>query len=307
MSVPPDRSMNVLMAAGCSNAVKAAWLPPFPGRLRVIGAAASLMCWFGKNEGEVSLWHGARFSVNLRDRIQRQMWSASYEPHVTHCLKSILRPGDTFVDVGAHIGYHSFYAAGVVGTTGRVFSFEPDPSVYARLKRNLEPFPCAHALHCAVWEREAELLFERSSCAQESGWGSLTTVRTLGTGEQIPIRAVSLDGWSREIDPRAVRAIKMDAEGSELAVLKGATKLIGESRPLLLLEVNDVVLRQGGASGNLILSELRNLGYRIYEIRNSALHRLEIFEDSSFADCLCFPEENKGEWLASIRTAGWRA
>jgi FkbM family methyltransferase len=285
---------------------KMASLPPFPGRLRVIGAAASLMCWFGKNEGEVSLWHGARFSVDLRDRIQRQMWCASYEPHVTHCLKSILRPGDTFVDVGAHIGYHSFYAAGVVGTTGRVFFFEPDPSVYARLKRNLEPFPYAHAFHCAVWEREAELLFERSSCAQESGWGSLTTVRTLGTGEQIPIRAVSLDGWSREIDSSAVRAIKMDAEGSELAVLKGATKLIGESRPVLLLEVNDVVLRQGGASGNLILSELRNLGYRIYEIRNNALHRLEIFEDSSFADCLCLPEEGAERLLGVLTGHGFQ-
>ncbi|HVS88674.1 MAG TPA: FkbM family methyltransferase [Candidatus Acidoferrum sp.] len=285
---------------------KPASLPPFPGRLRVIGAAASLISWFGKNEREVSLWPGARFSVDLRDRIQRQMWCASYEPHVTHCLKSILRPGDTFVDVGAHIGYHSFYAAGVVGTTGRVFSFEPDPSVYARLKRNLEPFPHTYAFHCAVWEREAELLFERSSCAQESGWGSLTTVRTLGTGEQIPIRAVSLDGWSREIDSSAVRAIKMDAEGSELAVLKGATKLIGESSPVLLLEVNDVVLRQGGASGNLILSEVRNLGYRIYEIRNSALFRLEIFEDSSFADCLCLPEEGAERLLGVLIGHGFQ-
>lgn len=285
---------------------KMASLLPFRGRLRVIGAAASLFCWFGNNEREVSLWPGARFSVDLRDRIQRQMWCASYEPHVTHCLKAILRPGDTFVDVGAHIGYHSFYAAGVVGAAGRVFSFEPDPSVYARLKRNLEPFPYAHAFHCAVWEREAELLFERSSCAEESGWGSLTAVRTLGTGEQIPVRAISLDGWSREIDPSAVRAIKMDAEGSELAVLKGATKLIGESRPVLLLEVNEVVLRQGGASGNLILSELRNLGYRIYEIRNSALHRLEIFEGTSFADCLCLPEEGAKHLLGVLTGHGFQ-
>jgi FkbM family methyltransferase len=285
---------------------KMASLAPFPGRFRAIGAAASLICWFGKNEREVSLWPGARFSVDLRDRIQRQMWCASYEPHVTHCLKSILRPGDTFVDVGAHIGYHSFYAAGVVGTTGRVFSFEPDPSVYARLKRNLEPFPHAYAFHYAVWKHEAELLFERSSCAQESGWGSLTTVRTLGTGEQIPIHAVSLDGWSREIDSSAVRAIKIDAEGSELAVLKGATKLIEESRPVLLLEVNDVVLRQGGASGNLILSELRDLGYRIYEIRNRTLHRLEIFEDSSFADCLCLPEEGTERLLGVLTGHGFQ-
>jgi FkbM family methyltransferase len=281
-------------------------LPPFRGKLRVIGAAARLVCWFGKNERQVSLWSGPRFSVDLRDRIQRQMWCASYEPHVTRCLKAILRPGDTFVDVGAHIGYHSFYAAGVVGAAGRVFSFEPDPSVYARLKRNLEPFPYAHAFHCAVWMRDAELLFERSSCAQESGWGTLSAVRTLGTGEQIPIRAVSLDRWSREIEPGAVRAIKMDAEGSELAVLKGAARLIRESRPILLLEVNDVVLRQGGASGNLILSELRNLAYRVYEIRNSALHRLEIFEDSSFIDCLCLPAEEAEPLLGVLTGHGFQ-
>lgn len=285
---------------------KMALLPLFRGKLRVIGAAARLVCWFGDSECEVSLWHGARFSVDLRDRIQRQMWCASYEPHVTRCLEAILRPGHTFVDVGAPIGYHSFYAAGVVGATGRVFSFEPDPSAYARLKRNLKLFPHAHAFQCAVWAREAELLFERSSCAQESGWGTLTAVRTLGTGEQIPIRAVSLDGWSREIDPSAVRAIKIDAEGSELAVLKGAVKLIGESRPVLLLEVNDVVLRQGGASGSLILSELRNLGYRVYEIRKCALYPLEIFEESSFADCLCLPEEGAERLLGVLSGHGFQ-
>jgi len=153
------------------------------------------------------------------------MWCGSYEPHVTRCLKAILGQGDVFVDVGANIGYHSFFAAGVVGKNGKVFSFEPDPGVYVRLESNLKAFPQAHALNFAVWDRGGSLFFERSSVAQESGWGTITDVRSLGAGEQVTVRATSLDGWKRDSDTAAIRVIKVDAEGSELGILRGAKRV----------------------------------------------------------------------------------
>ncbi len=252
------------------------------------------------------MWPDASFRVDLRDRIQRRMWSGNYEPHVTRCLKAILGQGDVFVDVGANIGYHSFFAAGVVGTNGRVFSFEPDPGVYVRLENNLKGFPQAHALNYAVWDRGGSLLFERSSVAQESGWGTITDVRSLGAGEQVTVRATSLDGWKRDSETAAIRVIKVDAEGSELGILRGAKRVLSECRPCLLLEVNDVLLRQAKTSGDEVLNELRRDSYQIYKIAAGKLLRIPGLIDFSFADCVCLPEESAGQLLRLLERHGFR-
>jgi FkbM family methyltransferase len=277
-----------------------------PGYFRLVDAAASLLCRFGSKERTVLLWPDARFRVNLLDRIQRQMWCGGYEPHITRCIKAILGQGDVFVDIGANIGYHSFFAAGVVGKNGKVFSFEPDSEIYKCLETNLQEFPQAHALNCAVWDREGELTFERSSQAQESGWGTLTAVRNLGAGEQVTVRATSLDGWKRESDTAVVRAIKLDAEGSELGVLRGAKRVLSECRPCLMLEVNDVLLRQAKTSGDEVLNELRKHSYQIYEIAAAKLLRIPASIDFSFADCICLPEESAGELLRLLERHGFR-
>jgi len=94
-----------------------------------------------------------------------------------------------------------------------------------RLESNLKAFPQAHALNFAVWDRGGSLFFERSSVAQESGWGTITDVRSLGAGEQVTVRATSLDGWKRDSDTAAIRVIKVDAEGSELGILRGAKRV----------------------------------------------------------------------------------
>ena len=62
------------------------------------------------------------------------MWGGCYEPHVRHSLEVLLSPGDMFIDVGGHIGYHSVLGASLVGSRGRVIAFEADPRNFERLK-----------------------------------------------------------------------------------------------------------------------------------------------------------------------------
>ena len=296
------------LGAGCFGPLGGvlAALPPFPGKHRFIDCAAALSRWTGAAQTESSPWPGTRFSVDLRDRIQRQMWCGCYEPHVTRGLKAVLRSGDTFLDVGAHIGYHSFFAAGVVGKDGRVFAFEPDPGVYARLQHNLLPFPHAQAINCAVWERDADVAFERSSSSEESGWGTLTAVRNLEKGKQIAVRAVSLDGWCREAGLQTLRAIKMDAEGSELAILRGAESLLHQHRPVLLLEINASLLKQGGVSPSILGEELLRQEYQVYELSYNRVQRLTSFAQCDFADCICLPAEQSHALLQDLQSGGFR-
>src|SRR5215471_9960560 len=169
---------------------------PFPGELRFLDFAAALKMIFRGSECSVELWNSAPFHVDLSDRIQRQMWLGYYERHVNRAIAALLRPGSVFLDIGANIGYHSYFAAGLVGFSGAVYSFEPDPDVYARLVRNLSSFSWAHTENAAVWHTGAQLEFERSFVDGESGWGVLTAIRDCNRGQRISVRALAIDEWN---------------------------------------------------------------------------------------------------------------
>jgi len=269
-------------------------LPSFPGKVRLIDMAAGVLLLTGGNERKVCLWEGAEFCVDLRDRIQRQMWCSCYEPHVTAALRRILRPGDTFVDLGAHIGYHSYLAAGLVGASGCIFSFEADPANFQRLRRNLEGFPQARAEHCAVWSGEENLMFTRSESLKESGWGALASVRNAPEREQVAVHGVSLDFWSERAKPEAIRAIKIDVEGAELAVLHGAKRILQGMRPILVMEVSEPLLRQAGASASMIEELLRSYGYGLSRLSNGPLLPWRAVGKDESVDCVAVPEECEG-------------
>jgi hypothetical protein len=114
---------------------------------------------------------GVRVFLRASERIERLMWAGAYERDLVELFKRSVRPGMTVLDVGANIGYFSTIAAGLVGSHGRVHAFEPVPSCFARLERNLSQFGWAWAHRSAVGDKSgvATVHFKES----ESGWGSL--------------------------------------------------------------------------------------------------------------------------------------
>jgi FkbM family methyltransferase len=278
---------------------------PFPGKMRIVESAALIYrCWKGNVLG-TNLWRALPFNVDLRDRIQRQMWAGCYEQHVSACLASILRPGHAFIDIGAHIGYHSYFAAGIVGQQGAVFSFEPDPSLFLRLSQNLAAFPYATAFNYAVWESETQLTFESSSTPSESGWGTLTAVRDLNLGMHTSIHTVSLDSWCTSTGIEAIRAIKIDAEGAELRILFGAASTLRRYTPILLFEINPILLQQCSSQPTQILQTLKEHAYEIYALSYKQLMPISDTLPSQFADCLAVPADLSGDALGSLVRDGW--
>lgn len=281
-------------------------LPPFPGKLRAVDAAAKFSIWLKGSEHAPELWPRAPFHVDLYDRIQRQMWMGCYEPHVTRSLTAILSSGQTFLDVGAHIGYHSHFAAGLVGSAGAVHSFEPDPVVFQRLTRNLSSFPWARPQNAAVWQATCSLEFERSFSSSESGWGALTAVRDFSKGEHIRVNAIALDDWESTARPSSIDVAKIDAEGAELSILSGAQKTLQKFRPLILTEISAPLLRQGGSSAFSLVSELTRLGYRTLVIDYGRFAPFTEIPDYHFVDCLCVPEERVDAVCRKMELHGFR-
>ncbi len=278
---------------------------PVPGQGRLVDGLGRLAARIGGNVAVVSPWPGVRFETDLTDRIQRQMWAGVYEPHVHECFSVILEPGAVYFDVGAHIGFHAVFAAHRVGQRGRVFAFEADPRVYERLAHNLSQFHWAQAITAAVWDSSGSLTFERSSTKNESGWGSVTAVRDFGKGEHLEIPSVALDDWFRDSRLERWDAMKLDAEGSELAVLCGAQSSLEKFRPSLIMEINPILLEQGGVSPSGVADFLLERGYRLFRLEFRRLESWNPAKHTDFCDALCLPGERAAEVLKRLAREGF--
>jgi FkbM family methyltransferase len=208
-----------------------------------------------------------------------------YESETTQLLGAILRPGDTFIDVGAHVGYFSMVAAAFVGPGGRVFGFEPDTANFARLVEHVELNDAwqVEPVHMAVGERAHVARFFVN--ADNDGGHALWNVaehpecpRTRLGGVSRPVYVTSLDRYFDGRSIASLRAVKIDAEGSEMAVLRGAKELLARHRvPFVVAEVNRFALERMGTSEREMRAHMTGLGYEVYAIcpGETRLARLE--------------------------------
>jgi len=232
----------------------------FRGKHRLVhrlGAALSKQC----PEVELSFSPSCKVVLRLSDRIERLMWSGSYEPELAQIMKLLLNPGDAFADVGAHIGYFSVLAASLVGPTGQVLSFEADLDNFRRLEMNTEAQVCVTRHQVAVSDTVGYLDFLRSSSPSETGWG--TILSSDEKRESVSIPAMTLDAAFQKHGLRRLEFVKIDAEGAERRILRGSCQTMETLRPVFFMEVNPHCLARDGAKPSDIVQLLREKGYWI--------------------------------------------
>ena len=271
---------------------------PFRGKTRLADLLGRLMLTFKGRRGTFPLASGETVTIDLGDRIQRLMWGGAYEPHVRKCFAALLRPGDTFVDVGAHIGFFSMIASSLVGPCGKVYAFEPNSTLFQTLRSNAAQFPWMVASPQAVCDKSGSVIFSNPQQAGESGWGKLASVRNEGHIESV--EAVSLDEWHESLRFPPIRLIKIDAEGSEPSILEGARRVLANTRPYLIIELNDELLREVGRTRESVTDSLREQGYRIFAIGLEGLDESSELIDPLFAEILCVPSDRLEETISVL-------
>jgi FkbM family methyltransferase len=209
---------------------------------------------------------GLAFRCDLRDVIARDVClTGVYEPQETLLVRAILRPGMTFVDVGAHWGYFTLIAAACVGPGGTVVSLEPDPRSFARLRGNLDDnrLGMVRALPVAAADVEATVtLWAAEEGAENSGLSRVVTDARAGA-TTIRVSARTLDQIAREFHVRHVDLMKMDVEGGEAAAIAGMPALLAaRAVSRLLLELHPAALAESGRSVEEIYDALARAGYR---------------------------------------------
>jgi FkbM family methyltransferase len=161
---------------------------------------------------------------------------------IQKALAEQLGEGGTFYDVGAHIGFFSLIAARLVGESGAVYAFEPDPENAERIEQQVRPngFTQIRVLPLAVWSRSGTLRFQRASEFSSHNQGTVVgTGVEVGAPATIEVSATSLDAFAK--DHRSPTLVKIDVEGGEVETLRGAERLFSEARPVLICELHDRV------------------------------------------------------------------
>ncbi len=187
-----------------------------------------------------------------------------YEPMETAFLKKNLAAGQTFLDIGANIGYYTLLAARQVGPKGKVIAFEPDPDNFGLLKKNVQEngYTYVRLVQKAVSDRAIRSRLFLS----ESNKGDHRIFDSKDGRPSIPISSIRLDAFLKRMD-RKVHFIKMDIQGAESKALAGMTSLIRKNERLILVtEFCPAGLKRAGASAQKYFLALKRLGFRVFEV-----------------------------------------
>lgn len=208
---------------------------------------------------------GYRMYVDLADELVGATIAAgAYEPHVTKAIAEALRSGNTFVDLGANIGYYSLLAAAVVGPGGSVIGFEarPDNVFLARLSVRENGFRNVTLHNLAVADRDSTL---RMHAPEHTSLSKVVDSSVTPEAGFVCIPAVALDDALAGTD--RVDVLKMDIDGGEVRALQGMRGLLARCRPKLFFEFAPFTLRELGRCDPASLIEpILELGYRLQAI-----------------------------------------
>jgi FkbM family methyltransferase len=224
--------------------------------------------------------------VDLTEFIQSQIYYLGlYEYHLARYARTVMRPGEIFVDLGAHIGQYALLAA---ERGMEVHAFEPDRVSFAQLQSNMELNQLSASLNCmAVADYEGEAALYPIG-GEENRNNSLRPVIPDSTREIIVTPVTKLDIYFAHTQ-RRIGVIKADVEGAELSVLNGACSVITQHRPILILEVADHLTRAFGYRPSDLEGLLSKLGYQLHMLDRDRLRPLSALGEVSYGNLVCLP------------------
>ncbi len=211
---------------------------------------------------------GLRFKFKTEDALGRILFKRrECEPGITRCFMDNVRleEDDIVLDVGANIGWYAVLFNKYSPPSARIYAFEPDPLNYGLLAINAH-LNDARKITCipqAVSDQEETkplYLYPNKNRGRHS-------LLPLHAGEKVTVATTTLDNFLRDadLDPRRVKFVKIDVEGYEYFVLRGAQQLLSHL-PLLHTEFSPTMMKQGGIEPQWLVELVMGYGFKPFVI-----------------------------------------
>jgi|ETNmetMinimDraft_13_1059891.scaffolds.fasta_scaffold01996_6 FkbM family methyltransferase len=210
--------------------------------------------------------NGITYELQLNQLIDSSIYyDGCFEPNTVSCIKKLCKEGMTVIDIGANIGCHTLLFAKIVGDSGKVIAFEPMEWALKKLRRNInlnniDNNIIVEKMALSNKKEIKELLFK-------SSW----TIDSKKLPEsQIPqkINMETLDEYVSSNGIEHIDLIKLDVDGYEFKVLKGAFKTLKTHKPVIITEIGFYSLERVGDKAEDMLSLLESIGYQSYSEKN---------------------------------------
>jgi len=231
--------------------------------LHLIPADFTLTIPFGINRGQQ--W--------LRGAANAPEWMGLYEVRKQRALRRLVAPGMTVCDIGANAGFYTLGLARLVGEDGRVLAFEPLPRNLAKIRHHLALNRVANVTlsDCALSDVTATLQFSEGD--------NDFTGRISKEAGDLEVQSVCLDQFLEKQSLPDPALLKIDVEGAEARVLKGAKELLFRAHPILVLALH-------GADQKVECFEiLRSFGYSVKGLTGRAIASPAVMPNEIIAIC----------------------
>ena len=217
---------------------------------------------------------GIRYELDLSELIDSGMfYEGAREPNTANALLKLAKAGNVVFDIGANVGSHTLPLAKLVGPEGMVYAFEPVEWARNKLNRNIELnnfqnirlVPVALSDHVEAHGTEQfRASFKISNQADVGADGELTQ-NWWGACDEVVVEFDTVDAFVQKNGLSRLDLIKLDVDGYEGKVIRGAKNTLERFRPIILMEIAPSWAKARGENLSEIAKDLAKMGYRFFD------------------------------------------
>lgn len=236
--------------------------------------------------------HGHKIFLDVADSLN--LSTKIFEEFEVKVVQKMIRKGDVVIDLGAHIGYYTLLFANLVGKTGRVIAFEPEPTNYELLEKNLKinGYKNVVLVNKAVSSKTGK----NRLYLDEFNTAGNTLFKLKEDQASIEIDSISLDDYFKDYGGK-INFVKMDIEGEEPEAIKGMCSILRRRNGIkIMTEFNPWLLEKNGKNPEEYIQLLEKFDFNIYEI-DTEDKRLIPF---SFEKLLKIPQSEKKSYFVNL-------
>lgn len=223
--------------------------------------------YYPANSIRVCRRQGINYSLDIHDY---QNWLLYFysQSDSSFGVLNYLKKGDIVLDIGGNIGQTALMMAKKMGNIGHIYSFEPYPSTFQQLKKNLSlNIGISNNIQSenAALGATPDILTMYQDCVTNSGANRMVPKNFTTINGQVKVPVSTIDVFVQERRLNTVDFIKIDVEGFEMQVLKGGHHTLVNLKPRMFIELDDNNLRKQGSNAAELCGYLQSHGYTIYE------------------------------------------